>query len=438
MELQVEPQENHSVRLTITLDDETVNRARREVARALSKRFHIPGFRPGHAPLGAVIRAVGGEEAFNLELADYLAKQVYPKALDEAKVNPYGPGTIIEVKASPFQIVAHVPLEPTVDLKDYRSIRLPFPEIVVSEEEIEQELEKLREENAIIQLAERPAAISDLVEVKIEAKHQDSGDLALETEEEILLTTEKEDELLPGLSEFIIGMSAGERKEFALTMPEDVSYDTMRGATLDVTIEVKRVNSRTLPDINDELAQTVGNFTTLAELREDLRQKLAKRKEAIEKENFTVQVLDAFTALAEVRYPPEFIEDQLDKVVEEYSEDVERTLKMPFKEWLKIRNQTVEGIREELRAIAESRGRRGLVMRALVEAEGLTVDDEEIDTRIAYIAGPYPDTAIMRAPSASDLRRTIKNNILSNKVLQRMVQIARGELESATPEPAQS
>jgi len=438
MELQVEPQENHSVRLTITLDDETVNRARREVARALSKRLHIPGFRPGHAPLGAVIRAVGGEEAFNLELANYLGKQVYPKALDEAKINAYGPGTIVEVKASPFQIVAHVPLEPTVDLKDYRSIRLPFPEIVVSEEEIEQELEKLREENVIIQLVERPAMLGDLVEVWVQAKYQDNGEVALEGEDEMVLTTEGEYELLPGLSEFIVGMSAGERKEFTLTMPEGVSYDTMSGATLDVTIEVKRVNSRTLPDINDELAQTVGNFTTLAELREDLRQKLAKRKEAKEEENFTIQVLDAFAALAEVRYPPEFIEDQLDKVVEEYFEDIERTLKMPFKEWLKIRNQTIEGVREEMRAIAESRGRRGLVMRALVEAEGLTVGDEEIDARMAYIAGPYPNAANTRAPNASDLRKAIKSNILSDKALQRMVQIARGELESAAPEPAQS
>jgi len=438
MELQVEPQENHSVRLTITLDDETVNRARREVARALSKRFHIPGFRPGHAPLGAVIRAVGGEQAFSLELADYLAKQVYPKALDEAKINPYGPGTIVEVKASPFQIVARVPLEPTVDLKDYRSIRLPFPEIVVSEEEIEQELEKLREENAIIQLVERPAAISDLVEVKIEAKHQDSGDLALETEEEILLTTEKENELLPGLSEFVVGMSAGERKEFTLTMPEDVSYDTMRGATLDVTIEVKRVNSRTLPDVNDELAQTVGNFTTLAELREDLRRRIAEHKRAKEEKAFAIQALDAFAALAEVRYPPEFIEDQLDKVVEEYSKDVERTLKMPFKEWLKVRNQTEEGIREELRALAESRGRRGLVMRALAQAEGLTVSEEEVNTRIDYIAGPYSHAAVKQALNTPDLRRTIEINILSNKVLQRMAQIAKGELEAAIPEPAQS
>ncbi len=438
MELQVEPQENHSVRLTITLDDETVNRARREVARALSKRLHIPGFRPGHAPLGAVVRAVGGEEAFNLELADYLAKQVYPKALDEAKIDPYGPGKIVEVKASPFQIVAHVPLEPTVDLKDYRTIRLPFPEIVVSEEEIEQELEKLREENVIVQLVERPAMLGDLVEVWVQAKYQDSGEIALEGEDEMVLTTEGKYELLPGLSEFIVGMSAGERKEFTLTMPEDVSYDTMSGATLDVTIEVKRVNSRTLPDINDELAQTVGNFTTLAELREDLRKKLAKRKEAEEEDNFAVQVLDAFAALAEVRYPPEFIEDQLNKVVEEYFEDIERTLKMPFKEWLKIRNQTEEGIREELRAIAESRGRRGLVMRALAQAEGLTVDDEEVDDRIAYIAGPRTNATVMRALNASDLRRTIKSKILSGKVLERMVQIAKGELEAAAPEPAQS
>lgn len=95
----------------------------------------------------------------------------------------------------------------------------------MSEEEIEQALEKLREENAIIQLVERPAMLGDLVEVWIQAKYQDNGEVALEGEEQMVLTTEKENELLPGLSEFVVGMSAGERKEFTLIMPEDASYD---------------------------------------------------------------------------------------------------------------------------------------------------------------------------------------------------------------------
>ncbi len=437
MKLETETLDGHQVRLTITLDDETVNRARREVAQALSRQVRIPGFRPGHAPLAAVIRAVGGEEAFNAELADHLAKQVYPKALDEAKIDPYGPGRILEFKTSPFQFIVQVPLEPTVDLKDYKSIRLPFPEITVSEEEIQRELERLREEHAIIQLVERPAMIGDLVEVKVQAKRQDDSEIAVETveDEPITLTTDKRLDLLPGLSDLIVGMSAGERKEATLAMPEDYSDEDLRGATLDVVIELRRVNSQTLPDINDELAQTVGNFTTLDELREDLRGRLAERKRAQAEQVFFTQALDAFAALAEVRYPPEFVEDQLNKLLEEFIEDIEDSQRLPFDEWLKVRNKTKEAVREELRSLAELRGRRGLVMRALAQAEGLTVNEAEVNARLDDIIGKQKNASLKAALSAPDIRNTIRSNILSNKILQRMAQIARGELEAASPEP---
>jgi len=435
MKIETETLDGHQVRLTITLDDETVNHAQREVARTLSKQLRIPGFRPGHAPLAAVIRAVGGEEAFNVELAEHLAAQVYPKALDEAKIDPYGPGKIIEFKTSPFQFIVQIPLEPTVDLKDYKSIRLPFPEVSVSDAEIEQQLELLREDNAIIQLVERPAQMGDQVEANVVCKYHESGQPALTISPDDPITLTAEGEMLPGLANLLVGMSAGERKEATLTLPEDFKEE-LRGATLDLSIEVLRVNSRMLPDISDELAQTVGNFTTLAELREDLRRRLVEFKRSQAEQAFLTQALDAFTALAEVRYPQAFVEDQLNKLLEEFAEDVEDSQGLPFDEWLKVRNKTKEEIREELRPLAELRGRRGLVMRALAQAEGLTVSEEEFNARIDDIVKDLRrNSSVKAALRAPDIRSTIMSNILSDKILQRMAQIAKGELEAASPEP---
>jgi trigger factor len=191
-----------------------------------------------------------------------------------------------------------------------------------------------------------------------------------------------------------------------------------------------------LPDISDELAQTVGNFTTLAELREDLRRRLVEFKRSQAEQAFLTQALDAFTALAEVRYPQAFVEDQLNKLLEEFAEDVEDSQGLPFDEWLKVRNKTKEAIREELRPLAELRGRRGLVMRALAQAEGLTVSEEEFNARIDDIVKDLRrNSSVKAALRAPDIRSTIMSNILSDKILQRMAQIAKGELEATSPEP---
>jgi trigger factor len=137
-----------------------------------------------------------------------------------------------------------------------------------------------------------------------------------------------------------------------------------------------------------------------------------------------------------VRYPQAFVEDQLNKLLEEFAEDVEDSQGLPFDEWLKVRNKTKEEIREELRPLAELRGRRGLVMRALAQAEGLTVSEEEFNARIDDIVKDLRrNSSVKAALRAPDIRSTIMSNILSNKILQRMAQIAKGELEAASPEP---
>lgn len=434
MKLQVEPLDTHEVRLTITVDDEVVSKARRDAARELSKRVRIPGFRPGHAPIAVLIRAVGGEDVFEAEVTDRVAQEVYAKALDAADIKPYRPGQIEEVKREPYQLVARVPLEPSVDLKDYRSIRLPVPSVAVGEDEIEDRLQRLREEHAMIELAERPAAMGDLVELQVVGKLPGSDEEALRIRPRRGMVLSPDQELVPGLSALVVGMSAGEHKDASLTLPDDDRFEeALRGQTVDLAIDVERVNSRTLPEISDELAQAVGSFTTLAELREDLRKRLLEYKQRMVDREYASQALEAFTALAEVKYPPAFIEDRLDDVLKDFKDDVRELEGLPFEEWLKVQGKTEQQMREELRPLAEQRGKRGLVMRELSRAEKLQVSEDEIAAEVELVAMQYGNSRpeVRRVLAQATVRSTIKNNILSNKVINQMVRIARGEADDA-------
>ncbi len=432
MNLQVEPLDTHEVRITITVDDDTLTKARRDTARDLAEQVRIPGFRPGNAPMAAVVRAVGGEQAFEAEVVDRVAREVYGKAIDEAKIEPYGPGQIEEVKQSPYQLVTRIPLEPAVDLKDYKSLRLPFPQVTVTDDEIEQQLQFLREENAVVQQVERPAELGDLVEADIHGHVGEEDAFRSNNRRGVVVDDEKLG--IPGLAQLIVGLSEGDHMESSLTMPDDFAQEALRGKEIHVHIDLKRVSSRQLPDISDELAQTASSFGTLAELREDLRKRMTEYKERQATTDYATQALDAFTELAEVKYPPAFANDRTADFLADFKEDVKESEGLPFDEWLKVQGKTEQQVREELKPTAEARGKRGLVMRELARVENVDVTDDEIAAEVEYTAMRYGtrQAEVRKLLAQQDTRSTVKNNILSNKVMDRLVKIARGEAD-ATP-----
>jgi trigger factor len=441
MDLQVETLETHEARITITLPDGVVEKARRDVARKLSKQLRIAGFRPGMAPVNVVVGAVG-EQAFANELADELGSKYYSDAIDQAKVDPYGPGQLEDIKTDPTRLVVRVPLEPKVDLKDYKSIRVPYTAPSVTDAEIESQLQYMRDDNAIVEMVERPVQLSDLVEADIEVAAE--GKDVLHNHRPVILD---EDHLgLPGLAQAIVGMGAGEHKEIAVTLPDDIQDESLRGKEAKAVIDVKRVSSRQLPEINDELAQTVGSFNTLVELRADLQARLFEYKTRSAEQAYQSQVLDTFAELSTVAYPPVYLEDRLNDMMKELKDDVRRDEKMPFEDWLKLQAKTEQQIRDEMHPNAEKRSRRGLVMRELALAEKLQVTDEEIAVEVERTSGQYggaSNSELRRTLMQDESRRLIQNNILSNKVLQLMARSARGETaespvetENAQTQPA--
>lgn len=437
MNLQVESLDTHEVRITISVDDAAVDSARRSVARKLSKQYRIPGFRPGHAPMNTVVSAVGAD-LFASELANEIASDVYPKALDESGVEAYGPGSIEEVKNDPFQLIVKVPLEPMVDLKDYKSVRLPFPEISVTDEELQKQMESLREENAIIEKVERPVEMGDLVEAHIVGNVGDEEVFHSHNNKGIVVDPVRIG--VPGLADLIVGMSEGETKNSQLTFPEDYGSEQVNGKVANVEIVLNRVSSRTLPDLDDTLAQTVGTFDTMDALREDMRKQMAEYKASQANRQYVNQSLEAFAQLAEVKMPPAFIENNLNELIDDLKEDVKEQEHLPFEDWLKLQGKTIEQLREEYQDNAKQRGVRGLVMRQLARSENLKVNDDEVAREVEFTALRYGgrQKEVRKLLQQSDTRSTVANNILSSKILSRMAAIARGEADLSVPTKAMS
>jgi len=423
MNVQVENLDTHEARLTVDIEPSVIEQTRREVAKNLSKAVRVPGFRPGMAPMSVVINAIGGEAVFAEEVNEALAKKVYPLALDEAKVNPYSAGIVEKITTDPPQMVARVPLEPTIDLKDYKSIRVPYPEVSVTSDEIEHEFEHIREDNAIIQLAERPAQMGDAVEATIVGEVNGETVLRQNSRERIVMDAERMN--IPGLVEALVGMSAGEHKHVHITLPADFDREELRNLEMHTEIDMTRVNSRQLPEIGDELAQTVGAYQTLAELRADIEKRLLAYKEQENREKYANNALDTFAGLANISYPAAFIEDRLNDAMDEYKGDIRR-MGLPFEDWLNISKKTEADYREEFKPNTEMRARRGLVMRQLAVDENLKVSDDEVNAE-------FERERDLARQNRGDLKKdketlaNIRNNVLSNKVIDRMVAIAKGE-----------
>ena len=435
MNLQVEPLENHEVRITITVDDDAVTKARRAVLRDLSKQVRIPGFRPGHAPEATVISSVG-QDYFESELANKVAGEVYPKALDEAKIEPYGPGSIEDVKKEPFQLIVKIPLEPSVDLKDYKTVRLPFPEVTVTDEEIEQQIQAIREDNAIIEKVDRPAQLGDLVEGSIAGHDAETGEDVFQNNSRRGFVLDEARMGIPGLAALIVGMSAGDHEHKELTFPEDFENEQLRGKKVEVHLEITKVSSRTLPEADDALAQTVGSFETLADLREDLRKRILEYKTQQANRDYANQALDAFAAQSEVKMPPAFLKDRLDDLMNDIKQDIRDEENLPFDEWLKLQGKTEEQFRGENEEVARQRAIRGLVMRELGKAENVQVTDSEMAAELEYTVQRYGnrEQEVRKLLQQDDTRSTVRNNILSNKVLSRIVELAKG----GTDQPAEA
>lgn len=461
MNVQTERLADHTARLTVEVDAERLEKAKRDAARKIAKQVNIPGFRKGKAPYHILVSYVG-EAAIVEDALDVLGNEVYKDVLNQSDIEPYGPGALEDFKPEPqptFQFV--VPLQPTVDLGDYRAVRDDYEAPQVDDAEVDEALHNLQERHALIEESHQPVAAGNRVTVDLvgefldEGHHHDDDEADEEAAEEaedveeehddddeskifvdqndmmFLLTEEREP--APGFSAGLEGAQVGETREFEITYPHDhEKYQQLAARHVKFTATIKKIETMTLPELTDDFAARVTEDEekplSLLELRMRVRDDLQKAAEEQANSAYADKVFEKMVEGATVSYPEALVADQLNHMLQRVDNDL-RQRGMNLQDYLKISGRTLDDMRKDYRDSAIEDIKRILVMRELVKVENIEVTEERINEEVDRIVSQFGAQAdiFRQMYEREDMRENLVNDLTNRVLMERVGEIGKGE-----------
>jgi trigger factor len=483
LNIQTERLDNHTARFTVELEADRLEKAKQTAAKQLAKRVNIPGFRKGKVPYKILLNYVG-EGAVLEDAIEILGNDIYKEALDESGVDPYGPGQLEDFKVEPqptFTFV--VPLQPTTDLGDYRSTRLEYSEPAVDDDQVNKAMRSLQEEQAVVEESHQPVALGNRVNVEmyaatigeegeapIEAHDHDhdehdhdhehgdehdhnhdhglGGNEFIHEHNAVLVLGEENEEPAPGFKQALVGANIDETREFEVEFPEDSEEwgAELAGKKAKFKVTVKKIETMTLPSLNDDLAARVTEKEekplTLLELRMRVRENLQQNMARQAKSNYAGEVLDKLVDKATIAYPEALVEDQIDTYLERLDRDL-RQQGLTLDDYVRITGKSKEDMRNDYREVAVRNVKRSLVLREVMKVEKVEVQESQIDEQINTMLLQFGEQAEALRPMLDTpaMRENVRNDLVEQSVLDRIAAIAKGEapeLNAITEESATS
>jgi trigger factor len=382
LKVNTEPVATREVVLTIEPDAQAIEDAMRRTARQISRVRPVPGFRPGRAPYAMVERMFGRDVILNQTL-DIMAPDIFRQALEEAQIEAYAQGQIEVDSEDPVVLKVNVSLLPTVELGDYGELSIePEPEVAITEEQIDQEIEGVRRRHAEYTPVERPLQMGDHAVLDIKGV---SGEEEIVDQERVNVNV-TEEMMPPGFGEALVGMAVDETREFTLSYPDDFEEEELAGREVDYEVTLHTVREVELPEINDDLAKMAGDYDALEELREALTERLTQRLEAEARQREAEAAIAALVGVATIEYPQAALEDEISRIMQSQAERLQ-SMGLNFQSYLNMIGQTVETFRDNLRPSAEQSLVERLALLEYAEAEDIEIGNEEIQNAVGRALG---------------------------------------------------
>jgi trigger factor len=410
------------IALQIEVDDERLASAKTSAYRRIAAKTRIPGFRPGKAPREVVERHVGEHTIFH-EAVDRLLPDVYKEALEQESIDPIDRAEYEMVTEEPLVVKFTVPVKPQVDLGDYQSLRVASEPVVVEPERVQENLEALRRRYATLEPATRPIEWNDVVRADVHGAVD--GKALVNQEDAEFQLIEGRPVSLPGFAEALLGHEKGAELEFDVTVPDEVSDETLRGKTARYQVQIKEVKQEVLPEFDDDFAREVGEgFADLAALRSRVEENLRQALEQEAEHKHHDAILEALVDRATIEYPPVLLDREVERLMREQTGpggspgDLERYLQQVGK--------SEDVLRAELRPMAETRLARSLVLSQVAEAEHIQVADSEVDAEIERLTSGAGNQAqeVRRLFSEENAKESLRRTLMTRKTLERLVEIA--------------
>ena len=389
MSVSVEKLENSMVKLTIEVSAEDFDKAINKVYNRQKGRMNVPGFRKGKTPR-KVLEKMYGAAIFYEDAANDCINSSYPDAAKESGEdivsNPEINVTQIEA-GKPFIYTAEVAVKPPVSLGKYKGVEVEKQEVTVFDEEVDAEIRKEQEKNASKnEITDRPVKDGDDIVLDFEGF---CDGVAFEggkgTDYPLTIGSGS---FIPGFEEQLVGANIGEEMEVNVTFPENYQSDDLAGKDAMFKCTVKKITEKILPELDDEFADEVSEFSTLAEYKEDVRKNILERKQRSAQTVKENQAVEKVIADAHVEIPAAMLRTQQEKMTSEFEQQV-MSQGMNFDDYLKYAQTTREQMVENMKDEAERRIKYRLVMEQVAKEENIVATEEDFEAELQKMADAY-------------------------------------------------
>ena len=389
MSVQVEKLEKNMAKLTIEVSAEELEKALQNAFLKNKNKISVPGFRKGKVPR-QMVEKMYGPEIFYEDAANALIPEAYEKALEECGEDivssPVIDVTQIE-KGKPFIFTAEVALKPEVKLGKYKGVKVEKADTAVTDEEVDAEINKERENNARnIEVTDRAVKDGDMTVLDFEG-FVDGVAFEGGKGENYPLTIGS-GAFIPGFEEQLVGAEIGKEVEVNVTFPEDYQAEELKGKAAVFKCTIKEIKEKELPELDDEFASEVSEFDTLEEYKADVKARLTEKKEKEAKDAKEAAVIETIVNDSEMEIPEAMLTTQQKQMVDEFAQRIQMQ-GLSIDQYFQFTGTTYDKMIEQVKPQAEKRIKSRLVLEAIVKAENIEASEEDYEEEIKVMAEAY-------------------------------------------------
>ncbi|MCD7032882.1 trigger factor [Metabacillus sp. GX 13764] len=414
--------EGNQGKLTVEVDSAVFETALDEAFKKVVKQVSIPGFRKGKVPRSLFEQRFGVESLYQ-DAVDIVLQQEYPKAIDEAGIEPIDRPEIdidqIE-RGQNLIFTAKVEVKPEVKLGDYKGLGVEKESAEVTDEDIDSELKTLQERNAELVVKE-DGKVENGDSVVLDFEGFVDGEAFEGGQAENYSLEIGSNTFIPGFEEQLVGAETGAEKEVEVTFPEEYHAEELAGKKAVFKVKIHEIKAKELPELDDEFAKDVNDeVETLDELKAKTRERLEESKKAETENQLRDQLVEKAAENAEVEIPQAMINSEVDRMMKEFEQRLQMQ-GMNLELYFQFSGQDEEALRQQMNEDAAKRVKFNLTLEAIAAAENLEASDEEVNSELSKMAEMYsmPVESLTQALGSTD---AVKEDLKIRKAIDFLVE----------------
>ena len=411
--------DKNTINVKVTVDNEKVQQEYKNTYHELSQRVKIPGFRSGRIPIN-ILEMNLGKEYIDHQVADKLIKDSYTEAIDKSELDPIDVPKIdlIEIdKEKPFVYNMVLEVKPDFEIPELDDISVDKIKPSVTKKEIDEDLERIRESHGKLNVVtDRESKIGDFLIVDYEAFIENKPAPDGKKEKQMFQLGERSPK---EFNDNLVGMKPGDEKEVKMKIPGDISDKTIAGKEITYKIKLSDIKEKELPPLDDDFAKSVGDYNTLDELKEHIKNQIDERKKYEAENEFSENLMEKVSEKVKFEVPKVLIEKQVESMMNNLTEDL-KNRNITLEAYYKMIKADESKVKKEYSVIAENQIKKELIIDKIIQNDKITATDEEVNKKIDEIAKstnqkPLKVRAMFEKNKTLD---NLKEQIMREKVIE--------------------